>query len=314
MTLQDQWDRALQALRHGRARDAVDLLLPLTHGEGMDAARARVHLAHAYLLGRDYPRAETEVRMAVELAPEAVRAAAPETQETLLQFTHVPGVREALGALPVPGATLRTFGQARLEGTEQSHPFSLTRVVPLLAYVALAGECAWSDLQRDVLDARDVTRARAYWRAATLQIRRALGEDVLLVTGPRSDARIALAPGRVEVDAARFAQSLREDNVVTALALYRGPFLPDLHTRWAQERREAYERDLLAVLRRRAERFEREGDLRRAALSWSAAARTVPHDREVLTGALRTARLAGDTTAAGAFETALRKWHSPSMN
>jgi adenylate cyclase len=202
---------------------------------------------------------------------------------------------------------LQTLGAAdlRRDGVEVRSVLSQPKRFALLVNLALGSPTGFAS--RDALLARfwpesDDERARNSLRQALHQLRRALGEDVLVNRGERE---VGVAADRLRCDARDFQQALAEGRLEVALELYRGDFLPGFFVEgapeveaWMDEVRGHCRRQAATAAATLAEREETAGDVRTAAL-WARRALSIePLDEAAARRLVRLLAAAGETAAA----------------
>jgi TolB-like protein/DNA-binding SARP family transcriptional activator/Flp pilus assembly protein TadD len=197
----------------------------------------------------------------------------------------------------------------RLDGVEVRSVLSQPKRLALLAYLASATPRGFHS--RDTLLAlfwpeSDGERARNSLRQALHQLRRSLGDDVVV---GRGDREVGLDPARFWCDAAEFDQALEEGRFEDALKLYRGDVLPGFFIddaaeaeRWLEEERARRRRAAVDAAGRLAEREEARGEWRAAALWAERALSFAPSEEGTLRRLLVLLERAGEPAAAlGAF-------------
>lgn len=189
---------------------------------------------------------------------------------------------------------LRLFGGIKLEGAnlELSKRAAQKK---RLALLALLGASPTRSLTRDRLvgllwPESDSERARHLLASSVYELRKALGEDVILSAG--DDLR--LNPERITSDVWEFSDALERGDLETAVALYKGPLLDgvfiseaDEFERWCQSERDRLTRTYADALTKLAERAEAKGDAAAAVAWWRQLA---AHDRLSSRAALRLMR------------------------
>jgi DNA-binding SARP family transcriptional activator len=207
--------------------------------------------------------------------------------------------------VPRPPLSLCTFGGLTLErdGSPLDGSAARRRALALFTYVACHGDlgvpregvlaCFWPD--------SDDARARNSLKQLTFTLRRELGADVLASGAPILRVDRAL----VAVDALEFADALDCDDLATAVALYRGPFLdavavPGLpeFDRWVDAERARFRHAAARALELHAEAATRTGDHRAAVDAWRRRAALDPLSARATAGLMRALCDTGDRTAA----------------
>jgi DNA-binding SARP family transcriptional activator/tetratricopeptide (TPR) repeat protein len=118
---------------------------------------------------------------------------------------------------------LQTLGRLELEGIGAPALSSRRKELVLLAYLARRGPAPLSRARAATLlwDDRDERLARQSLRQALLELRRVVGEGLVV----ESEA-IRLAAGAIELDATQFEREISEGRPEAAVARWRGDFLP----------------------------------------------------------------------------------------
>ncbi|HYR08674.1 MAG TPA: BTAD domain-containing putative transcriptional regulator, partial [Longimicrobium sp.] len=193
----------------------------------------------------------------------------------------------------------------RRDAVEVRSVLSQPKRLALLAYLASATPRGFHS--RDTLLAlfwpeSDQERARNSLRQALHQLRRSLGDDVVV---SRGDREVGLDPARLSCDAAEFDQALEEGRFEDALKLYRGDLLPGFFIddaaeaeRWLEEERARRRRAAVDAAGRLAEREEARGEWRAAALWAERALSFAPSEEAALRRLLVLRERAGEPAAA----------------
>jgi TolB-like protein/DNA-binding SARP family transcriptional activator/cytochrome c-type biogenesis protein CcmH/NrfG len=193
----------------------------------------------------------------------------------------------------------------RSDGVEVRSVLAQPKRLALLAYLASAAPRGFHS--RDTLLAlfwpeSDGERARNSLRQALHQLRRSLGDDVLV---SRGDREVGLDPERFWCDAAAFDQAVEEVRYEDALKLYRGDLLPGFFVddaaeaeRWLEEERARRRRAAVDAAWKLAEREESRGEWRAAALWAERAVGFVPSEETALRRLLVLLDRAGEPAAA----------------
>ena len=193
----------------------------------------------------------------------------------------------------------------RRDGVEVRSVLSQPKRLALLAYLASAAPRGFHS--RDTLLAlfwpeSDGERARNSLRQALHQLRRSLGDDVVV---GRGDREVGLDAAIFRCDAAEFDQALEEGRFEDALKLYRGDLLPGFFIddaaeaeRWLEEERARRRRAAVDAAGRLAEREEARGEWRAAALWAERALSFAPLEEAVLRRLLVMLERAGEPAAA----------------
>jgi DNA-binding SARP family transcriptional activator len=147
---------------------------------------------------------------------------------------------------------LQTLGELRLEGASDSALSSRRKELVLLAYLARRGPRPLGRAEAAALlwENSDERRARQSLRQALLELRRLVGDA--LVAGAD---HMALAADSVELDATLFERELDEGHPESAVARWKGEFLPGAEEiggeelrAWLESERERLRRRLAAAL------------------------------------------------------------------
>jgi adenylate cyclase len=193
----------------------------------------------------------------------------------------------------------------RRDAVEVRSVLSQPKRLALLAYLASAAPRGFHS--RDTLLAlfwpeSDGDRARNSLRQALHQLRRSLGDDVVV---GRGDREVGLDPELFWCDAAEFDQALQEGRFEDALKLYRGDLLPGFFIddaaeaeRWLEEERARRRRDAVDAATKLAEREEARGEWRAAALWAERALSFAPTEEAALRRLLVLLDRAGERAAA----------------
>ena len=189
--------------------------------------------------------------------------------------------RFSTSGLPVPNSLvdLRLFGGVVLAREGRAVRGRATQRRRLGVLVLLAG-APHGQLSRDKLIAylwpdADTESARHLLTGAVYELRKALGDDVIVSRGDE----LALDSTRVATDVARFVQALEAGEHQAAVRLYQGPFADGFYVshasefeRWLEETRSRYARLYRDALLALALEQERQ-DPRAAAALWERLAR-----------------------------------------
>jgi TolB-like protein/DNA-binding SARP family transcriptional activator/cytochrome c-type biogenesis protein CcmH/NrfG len=193
----------------------------------------------------------------------------------------------------------------RRDAVEVRSVLSQPKRLALLAYLASAAPRGFHS--RDTLLAlfwpeSDQERARNSLRQALHQLRRSLGDDVLV---GRGDREVGLDPELFWCDAAAFDQAVEEGRSEDALKLYRGDLLPGFFIddaaeaeRWLEEERARRRRAAVDAAWKLAEQEEARGELRAAALWAERAVSFAPSEEAGLRRLLVLLERAGEPAAA----------------
>lgn len=203
-----------------------------------------------------------------------------------------------------PTARLHLFGGASLETTEGpvSGRGAQRRRLALLAILA----CSRRAVSRDKLVAylwedADTERARKLLSESIYVIRKALGEDALLVAGDTVELNARV----VWSDVAEFSAALEQQDDGLAVQLYRGPLLdgffvsdaPEFES-WAETERGVYARRRAEALARLTQQAEAARDYTGAARWWRQLAEYDPFNGTYAVGLMRALDASGDRAGA----------------
>lgn len=178
-----------------------------------------------------------------------------------------------------------------------------------LALLTLLAAAPYRTVTRDRVLAmlwpdKDEEQARHLLSVAAYEIRRELGEDVLLTAGDD----LVLDPGALTSDLDAFDRAVEEGDLEHAVSLYTGPFLDGFHLggsvefdHWADREREARARAFRQALASLAEAMERAGDLTGAVRSWRRLAAEDRYDSGTAIHLLRALHASGNTAGALQF-------------
>jgi serine/threonine-protein kinase len=206
----------------------------------------------------------------------------------------------------------------RSDAVEVRSVLAQPKRLALLAYLASAAPRGFHS--RDTLLAlfwpeSDGERARNSLRQALHQLRRSLGDEVIV---GRGDREVGLDPALFWCDAAAFDEAVEEGRFEDALKLYRGDLLPGFFIddaaeaeRWLEEERARRRRAAVDAAWKLAEQEEARGEWRAAALWAERAVAFLPSEETALRRLLVLLERAGEPAAALAafaeFERRLRE-------
>jgi tetratricopeptide (TPR) repeat protein len=300
--------------RHAaQAADHLSRVLDLPGlGEGQ-RVRALLHLAGAQAsLGEDAASLRT-FRAALTALVSArdrmlyrpdLQELTPLVQRALLDPDLAPDMQLVLEKLnvrgnePPPGTPplhlrVQTLGRAAVERAGEPVAFSLEGGILTLVYLALHPGRTRRELEATLYPDRDPRTAGDYFRAVFRELRVRLGPEVLQMEGAARQPRYRLGPDvHVHLDVTELRAALAVGDLASALALYRGPFLPGLRmdSEWADELREELKLLLTLEVRTRLTRAVEAGDLRRALLLTNEFLRVDPDDVGILEARVDLAR------------------------
>jgi TolB-like protein/DNA-binding SARP family transcriptional activator/tetratricopeptide (TPR) repeat protein len=151
----------------------------------------------------------------------------------------------------------------------------------------------WPDL--------DAERARHLLSSSVYELRRALGEQVIVAVGDD----LAIDPSAVDCDVGAFRGAISRRDWRAAVELYAGPFLDGFFVanalefeRWVERERDSLARQYAGALEALAGERERDGDLRGAVEAWRRLAVHDPYDSGTALRLMRALAAAGDRLAA----------------
>lgn len=215
---------------------------------------------------------------------------APYMEPLLDNLAHLAGAPR----LPEDGVIslqVTTLGRAAVHQDGQEVKFSYAGTVPLLVYIALKPGRTRAEMQLDLFPEKDARGGAAYMRQCLKELRDRLGPQIVRFEGPHQAPWYALGRDvHVNLDLQQLRDALSASEVARALALYRGPFLPELEeSEWAAGVRDEALLSLTFELRGQMTRSQDEGDFRRVVLLANQYLRIVPGEPEVLEVRLRAA-------------------------
>ncbi|MBW3630863.1 MAG: winged helix-turn-helix domain-containing protein, partial [Gemmatimonadetes bacterium] len=146
----------------------------------------------------------------------------------------------------------------------------------------------------------DTEQARHLLSVALYELRKALGEDLVLSRGDD----VALGDG-LRTDVRSFEEALAEGALERAVELYAGPFLDGFYLsdapefeRWVDSERDRLARRYQGALEKLAEERTASGDLRGAADAWRKLATVDPFNSRIACGLMEALAAAGDRAGA----------------
>ncbi|EYB67290.1 SARP family transcriptional regulator [Deinococcus phoenicis] len=217
---------------------------------------------------------------------------APYMEPLLDNLAHLAGAPR----LPEDGAIsvqVTTLGWAAVRQDGQEVKFTYAGTLPILVYIALKPGRTRAEMQLELFPEKDAKSGAAYMRQCLKELRDRLGPEIVRFEGPHQAPWYAL--GRevhVDLDLQHFREALERGEVARALALYRGPFLPELEdSEWAQQLRDETLLSLTLELRKQMAQYQAGGDFRRVVLIANQYLRVDPHDPEVLEARLKAAEV-----------------------
>lgn len=191
----------------------------------------------------------------------------------------------------VVSVQVTTLGRTSVRQDGQEIKFTYAGTVPLLVYIALRPGRTRAEMQLDLFPEKDAKSGAAYMRQCLKELRDRLGPQIVRFEGPHQAPRYSLGRDvHVDLDLLHLREALSGGEVARALALYRGPFLPELEeSEWAAQLRDEALLSLTFELRRQIDRYQAAGDCRRVVLLANQYLRIIPYEPEVLEVRLRAA-------------------------
>ena len=275
--------RAGQVLTRQAPEQARDLLREVharlqSLGLHREAGWASLHLARAAQVLGDLPGMHDALRLA-----SLCRAATGGSRAVALELRAVPELLPVLENAGVEGQVLLTDWHAMtgaaplllnvmamgtpsllLDGAPVRPNASLARTVEVLAYLSLKGGASLEQVLTDVFPDREPQAARVYFHLIRAEVARIA--PGLKIAFQRDSRQYQVVTGgvRVTVDLLDLRCALAAggiDGLTRALALYRGPLLPDSDSEWVREERNDLEWSVVRVgLELVEEYFERGED------------------------------------------------------
>jgi predicted ATPase/DNA-binding SARP family transcriptional activator len=203
--------------------------------------------------------------------------------------------------------TLGPVGLRAEDGRSIQSVLTQDKRLALLTYLALCrpGEFCRRDRLFLFWPDSDESHARNSLNQALFQLRRSLGEDVVISRGADE---VGINADRFWCDAVAFTQAAAAGNALEAVELYRGSFLEGFGgvpeapewERWLEAERTRLRRTAVEALRTLARAREEEGNVTEAATLWRRLEEEAPLDAEVALHRLQA--LAGSGDRAGALE------------
>lgn len=314
---------ALLTLRRGDAPNALGQLLKVREraeglGNRTDATKATLLAALAAYQMQDVQTALAHLTQALgELAGwpsgQARTALRQELQELEELLAHA---RLTPELLPVITAALEDT--ALLAGRHHDDLFADTQLLELhvlglapkvllngvpcelrlpyspavLAYLALQPERSRQEITADLWGDHDRTKAAYSFRQCLMEIRRACGPDIIVMSGPHQEPRYALSRKvTAYLDSQRVLQLVARGDVPAAVSAYKGPFLGRVaETEWIAQHREELVRSLTYSLRGSLKEAQIQGDDRKVIVIASAILGIDPEDLEIEELRLETAK------------------------
>ena len=179
----------------------------------------------------------------------------------------------------------------------------------LLAYLSLYPRRTRAELQLALYPEKDAKTGSGYIRAAFSELREKLGRDIVTFDGPHNAPQYRLGPMvHLDLDLTQFREAIDKDEVARALALYRGPFMPEVdESEWVQQVREECMLSLAFALQTHMARYQSVGDFRRVILLANQYLRIDPYDREVLERRLEAAQVVASPQELARYTAELRR-------
>ncbi|AWN23961.1 SARP family transcriptional regulator [Deinococcus irradiatisoli] len=207
--------------------------------------------------------------------------------------------------------TVKTLGQTAVfkDGLEIS--FTRTGCVPLLVYLALEPGRTRAQMQLDLWPDKEAATAGAYVRQCLKELRDKLGHELICAQGPHHAPQYHL--GRwveVEFDFVHFLEAVKAQEMARALALYRGPFLPQADAcAWIEAQRETLLLSLTLELRAQIVQARNMEAYRRVVLLANQYLRIDPNDQEVLELRVEAARQVASPHELARYQAELKRYH-----
>ncbi len=189
---------------------------------------------------------------------------------------------------------LRTFGDPRIMRNGLNAALNHAPSLLVLSYLALEPDRTRQEIQLGLFPDRDPVTAGNVVRDAIRNIRGALGKDIIETYGPHNQTRYRINSKVVfSMDYPRLFEQLNQGEVIAALTLYKGDFLPEMEGEWVEEKREAARMAMSLELHKHIEALITAGDARRAILMCNQLLRIDPLDLEVLELRVKLSRQVG---------------------
>lgn len=155
--------------------------------------------------------------------------------------------------------------------------------VAVLAYLALTPGHSRHEITADLWGDHDPTKAAYSFRQCLMEIRKACGPELVVMSGPHQEPRYSLSDKvSVHLDAQRVLQLVARNDIPTAVSAYRGVFLAKLpETDWIAGHRDELTMSLTTALRANLREAELSGDDRRILIIASAILSIDPEDLEM---------------------------------
>ncbi|GAA0501170.1 BTAD domain-containing putative transcriptional regulator [Deinococcus depolymerans] len=199
-----------------------------------------------------------ELRATPELVP-ALEAAGPAGQLFLSDWQAMTGATPLHLNITALGAPSLVLDRVTVRPNA-----SLARSVELLVYLTLKGGASLERVLTDVFPDRDPQSARVYFHLIRAELARIAPGLKIVFQRESRQYELETCGVRVTVDHLEVRRELTAggiDGVTRALALYRGPLLPDSDSEWVREERDDLEWSMVRVgLELVEEYFERGED------------------------------------------------------
>lgn len=202
-----------------------------------------------------------------------------------------------------------TLGRATVYRDNAEVPLSLRGSALLLAYLYLYPNRTRQELQLALYPDKDPNTGGGYIRSAIAELREKLGREVITFAGPKNAPTYRLgALVHVELDLLAFREAAQGSQLARMMALYRGPFMPDIEdSEWVQEVRDETLGTLTQELQLQLSGYEASGNWRRVILVANQYLKVDPHDTPVLESRVRAARAVGNAHEIARYQAQLKR-------
>ncbi len=268
-----------QFARLGRPLDELGARLGLAacHAAAGEPAKVSAQLQDAL------PRLlRLQERRSLRALVESHHALLEEASHDVRLAPYVQAVMQAADTLSRKAAPLLvvTLGDQRV--TRQGQTLPLRAAIPLLVFLHMQPGSTRHEVQLALYPDRAPGAALSAVKLAMHALRRELGAEAVVVSGPYRDRRYRLSADLpLHLDTAALDQALWMQDVSRALHLYAGPFLPHHEGgEWLQEQRAARLAGLKQLVWARTEYGLRLGDWANAQLICQGFMRRDPADQD----------------------------------
>jgi DNA-binding SARP family transcriptional activator/Flp pilus assembly protein TadD len=202
-----------------------------------------------------------------------------------------------------------TLGRATVYSDNAEVPLSLRGSALLLAYLYLYPNRTRQELQLALYPDKDPNTGGGYIRSAIAELREKLGREVITFAGPRNAPTYRLgALVHVELDLLAFREAAQAGQLARMMALYRGPFMPDIEdSEWVQEVRDETLGTLTQELQIQLSGYEASGNWRRVILVANQYLKFDPYDTQVLETRVRAAQAVGNAHEIARYQAQLKR-------